>query len=147
MSFKHHLKIQQIVQLFQSDLSDPPLVCSQLVSAVQQLTKRGLVYSARWCAELLFSLQSKAQECSSSNANVLFDSRESEQKDSLAFVLARRYFDCREYRRCAECLKNLENETCVFLRCYSLFLTGEKERLDGSIQVCWKSTVRVPLFY
>ncbi|EME28261.1 anaphase-promoting complex subunit 8 [Galdieria sulphuraria] len=133
MSSKLQLKTQQLTQLCQEHLSSPQIVSSQLLKAIQQLTKRGLVYSARWCAELAFSLESKSQERTKVSIN-LYNENELEQKECTAFLLGRRYFDCREYRRCAECLKNLENETSVFLRCYSLFLASEKERLDSSIQ-------------
>ncbi|GJQ12348.1 hypothetical protein GpartN1_g4139.t1 [Galdieria partita] len=134
MSSKLQLKTKQLIQLCHENLSNPQSVLNQLLSAIQQLTKRGLVYSARWCAELAFSLQSKAQETTKVTIDS-YDEQGLDPRECTAFLLARKYFDCREYRRCAECLKNLENETCIFLRCYSLFLAGEKERLfDGSIQ-------------
>lgn len=132
MSFKHKLKIHQLSQLCEESLRNRQVVSGELFSAIQQLTKRGLVYSARWCAELAFSFQSSE---STKNSAVSYSDYAFEQNDSVSFLLAKRYFDCREYRRCAECLKNVQDETCVFLRCYSLFLAGEKERVHGSIQV------------
>ncbi|KAK4527499.1 hypothetical protein GAYE_SCF40G5421 [Galdieria yellowstonensis] len=135
MSSKHKLKIHQLSQLCEESLRNRQVVSGELFSAIQQLSKRGLVYSARWCAELAFSFQTPE---STKNSAVSYSDYASEQNDSVSFLLAKRYFDCREYRRCAECLKNVQDETCVFLRCYSLFLAGEKEHVHGSIQAIKK---------
>lgn len=42
--------------------------------------------------------------------------------------LADSYFNCKEYNRCSDVLKNCKSYRALFLRLYSLFLSGEKKR-------------------
>ncbi|WOL15962.1 hypothetical protein Cni_G24744 [Canna indica] len=55
------------------------------------------------------------------------------------YLLAKSYFDCREYRRAAHTLRGQTGKKAVFLRCYALYLAGEKRKeeemieLDGSL--------------
>ncbi|XP_058084828.1 anaphase-promoting complex subunit 8 [Magnolia sinica] len=55
------------------------------------------------------------------------------------FLLAKSYFDCREYRRAAHVLRDQIGKKAIFLRCYALYLAGEKRKeeemieLDGSL--------------
>ncbi|RWR87437.1 anaphase-promoting complex subunit 8 [Cinnamomum micranthum f. kanehirae] len=41
------------------------------------------------------------------------------------FLLAKSYFDCREYRRAAHALRDQTGKKAVFLRCYALYLSME----------------------
>lgn len=38
------------------------------------------------------------------------------------YLLAKTYFDCREYRRAAHVLQNQVGRKAVFLRCYALYM-------------------------
>ncbi|XP_042439765.1 anaphase-promoting complex subunit 8-like [Zingiber officinale] len=55
------------------------------------------------------------------------------------YLLAKSYFDCREYRRAVYVLENQTGKKAVFFRCYSLYLAGEKRKeeemfeLEGSL--------------
>jgi len=55
------------------------------------------------------------------------------------YLLAKTYFDCREYRRAAHVLQNQAGRKAVFLRCYALYMAGEKRKeaemieLEGSL--------------
>jgi len=40
------------------------------------------------------------------------------------YLLAKTYFDCREYRRAAHVLQNQAGRKAVFLRCYALYMVG-----------------------
>ncbi|GFZ12064.1 anaphase-promoting complex subunit 8 [Actinidia rufa] len=44
--------------------------------------------------------------------------------DSDCYLLAKSYFDCREYRRAAHVLRDQTGKKAVFLRCYALYLVG-----------------------
>lgn len=44
--------------------------------------------------------------------------------DSDFYMLAKSYFDCREYRRAAHVLRDQTSKKAVFLRCYALYLVG-----------------------
>ena len=47
---------------------------------------------------------------------------EDEVEDSDFYLLAKSYFDCREYRRAAHVLRDQTGRRSVFLRCYALYL-------------------------
>lgn len=51
------------------------------------------------------------------------------------YLLAKSYFDCREYRRAAHALQDQTSKKSVFLRCYALYL------------VCWLSAFWCSCFY
>lgn len=44
--------------------------------------------------------------------------------DSDFYLLAKSYFDCREFRRAAHVLRDQTGKKALFLRCYSLYLVS-----------------------
>lgn len=55
--------------------------------------------------------------------------------DGDIYLLAKSYFDCREYRRAAHVLRDQTGKKAVFLRCYSLYLAGEKRKEEEMIEL------------
>ncbi|KAK4402358.1 Anaphase-promoting complex subunit [Sesamum angolense] len=55
--------------------------------------------------------------------------------DSDFYLLAKSYFDCREYRRAAHVLRDQTGKKAVFLRCYALYLAGEKRKEEEMIEL------------
>lgn len=55
--------------------------------------------------------------------------------DNDFYLLAKSYFDCREYRRAAHVLRDQISKKAVFLRCYSLYLAGEKRKEEEMIEL------------
>ncbi|CAN6268381.1 unnamed protein product [Urochloa humidicola] len=51
------------------------------------------------------------------------------------YLLAKTYFDCREYRRAAHVLQNQVGRKAVFLRCYALYMAGEKRKVAEMIEL------------
>ncbi|CAA0826765.1 Anaphase-promoting complex subunit 8 [Striga hermonthica] len=51
------------------------------------------------------------------------------------YLLAKSYFDCREYRRAAHVLRDQTGKKAVFLRCYALYLAGEKRKEEEMIEL------------
>lgn len=49
---------------------------------------------------------------------------EDEVVDGDFYLLAKSYFDCREYRRAAHVLRDQTGKKSVFLRCYALYLVS-----------------------
>lgn len=49
---------------------------------------------------------------------------EDDMVDSDFYLLAKSYFDCREYRRAAHVLRGQTGKKSVFLRCYALYLVS-----------------------
>ncbi|CAA3018234.1 anaphase-promoting complex subunit 8 [Olea europaea subsp. europaea] len=47
--------------------------------------------------------------------------------DNDFYLLAKSYFDCREYRRAAHVLRDQISKKAIFLRCYALYLDGVEE--------------------
>ncbi|KAL6005085.1 anaphase-promoting complex component apc8 [Asimina triloba] len=55
--------------------------------------------------------------------------------DNDYFLLAKSYFDCREYRRAAHVLRDQTGRKAVFLRQYALYLAGEKRKEEEMIEI------------
>ncbi|ONK80372.1 uncharacterized protein A4U43_C01F16960 [Asparagus officinalis] len=55
--------------------------------------------------------------------------------DADCYLLAKTYFDCREYRRAAHALRGQKGRKAVFLRCYALYLAGEKRKEEELIEL------------
>lgn len=55
--------------------------------------------------------------------------------DSDFYLMAKAYFDCREYRRAAHVLRDQTGKKAVFLRCYALYLAGEKRKEEETIEL------------
>ncbi|PKA64393.1 Anaphase-promoting complex subunit 8 [Apostasia shenzhenica] len=55
--------------------------------------------------------------------------------NSDAYLLAKTYFDCREYRRAANVLTKQTGRKAAFLRCYALYLAGEKRKEEERIEI------------
>ncbi|KAL6583875.1 anaphase-promoting complex component apc8 [Orobanche minor] len=55
--------------------------------------------------------------------------------DNDFYLLAKSYFDCREYRRSAHVLRDQSSKKSVFLRCYALYLAGEKRKEEEIIEL------------
>lgn len=49
---------------------------------------------------------------------------EDELVDGDFYLLAKSYFDCREYKRAAHVLRDQTGKKSVFLRCYALYLVS-----------------------
>ncbi|KAL3640657.1 anaphase-promoting complex component apc8 [Castilleja foliolosa] len=55
--------------------------------------------------------------------------------DNDFYLLAKSYFDCKEYRRAAHVLRDQTGKKAVFLRCYALYLAGEKRKEEEMIEL------------
>jgi len=55
--------------------------------------------------------------------------------DGDAFAIAKAYFDLKEYRRAAHALKGARGARATFLRCYSLYLAGEKRKNEEMVEI------------
>uniref|UniRef100_A0A0E0ADA9 Cdc23 domain-containing protein n=1 Tax=Oryza glumipatula TaxID=40148 RepID=A0A0E0ADA9_9ORYZ len=51
------------------------------------------------------------------------------------YLLAKAYFDCREYRRTAHVLRGQIGRKAVFLRCYALYTAGEKRKEEETVEL------------
>eukprot|EP01112_Ceratiomyxa_fruticulosa_P015789 TRINITY_DN4698_c0_g1_i2.p1 TRINITY_DN4698_c0_g1~~TRINITY_DN4698_c0_g1_i2.p1 ORF type:complete len:580 (+),score=95.14 TRINITY_DN4698_c0_g1_i2:51-1742(+) len=87
------------------------------------LSERGLLHSAKWCAEHALSTTLNPNESFVAvNSTTVLDESE------LKYTLAKSYFDLKEYRRAAHVLIASNKPKNVFLRNYALYLAGEKRK-------------------
>ncbi|PRP73557.1 phosphoenolpyruvate carboxykinase [Planoprotostelium fungivorum] len=93
---------------------------SELRSSITFLSERGLIQATRWAAEFLHSIKDDTDEGTDAKVTV-------SQDDSL-FLLAKSYFDLREFYRVAHYLTNSTSSKARFLELYSLYLAGEKNK-------------------
>ncbi|XP_076902400.1 anaphase-promoting complex subunit 8-like [Bidens hawaiensis] len=60
---------------------------------------------------------------------------EDEAVDTDLYLLAKSYFNCREYRRVAHVLSDQTGNKALFLKCYALYLAGEKRKEEETIEL------------
>ncbi|KAK6920772.1 Cdc23 [Dillenia turbinata] len=136
----------------------------ELRTAIRQLSDRCLYTASKWASEQLVGIEQdpekftpshtrfqrgsssirrrfKTGEPSSSTpvAGVSYVTtpvlEEDDSVDSDWYLLAKSYFDCREYRRAAHVLRDQTGRKAVFLRCYALYLYGEKRKEEEAIEL------------
>lgn len=129
----------------------------QLRCAVKQLRERGLYAAAKWAAEqliglpddaklpgppaVLFSPEKTSSKKSSRKKEAMaltgtgnLPVEEEEEEEDDIFLLAKSYFDTREYRRAAHVLNGVSGKKSLFLRCYATYLAGEKRKEEEIIE-------------
>eukprot|EP00871_Galdieria_phlegrea_P004175 jgi/Galph1/4759/GphlegSOOS_G3446.1 len=100
-----HSEVESLLRVLHNSLCDDKTIAEEISRAIAELSNRELVYSARWCAELLYCVQPKT---SGQPRNVQYPIEpkvDVVETEETAFILAKSYFSCREYRRCADILK------------------------------------------
>ncbi|XP_040989326.1 anaphase-promoting complex subunit 8 [Juglans microcarpa x Juglans regia] len=136
---------------------------TELRTAINQLSDRGLYSASRWAAEQLAGIEQDPAKFTPANtrfqrgsssirrrfrtneitstpvAGVSYVStpvmEEDDAVDGDSYLLAKSYFDCREYRRAAHVLRDQTGKKSVFLRCYALHLAGEKRKEEEMIEL------------
>ncbi|KAM2978375.1 hypothetical protein FF2_015196 [Malus domestica] len=136
----------------------------ELRTAIRQLSDRCLYAASKWAAEQLVGIieqdpvkftpaNTRFQRGSSSirrrfrtnditstpAAGVSYVSTPVMEEDDIVdgdfYLLAKSYFDCREYRRAAHVLRDQNGKKSVFLRSYALYLAGEKRKEEEMIEL------------
>lgn len=97
-----------------------------LLCAVHDLRDRGLYSAAQWAAEQLAGIS--PEPLAESQASTSGRLSRSAEDDHPLFLLAKSYFDMKEYRRAASFLTTLQGAKALFLRNYSLYLAGERRK-------------------
>ncbi|KAK9826135.1 hypothetical protein WJX81_007973 [Elliptochloris bilobata] len=103
---------------------------AELRQAVRDLRARGLYSSAQWAAQQLAGLpQAEVAPELQLRPEVLG----AEEEDD-AYLLAKSYFDMKEYRRAAHTLRGTAGAMALFLRGYSQYLAGERRREQERVE-------------
>ncbi|KAI4336082.1 hypothetical protein L6164_014656 [Bauhinia variegata] len=136
---------------------------SELRIAIHQLSDRCLYSASKWAAEQLVGIEQDPAKFTPSNtrfqrgsssirrryrtneitstpiAGVSYVTTPVMEEDELVdgdfYLLAKSYFQCREYRRAAHVLSGQTGRKSVFLRCYALYLAGEKRKEEEMIEL------------
>jgi anaphase-promoting complex subunit 8 len=118
-----------------------PIFTDVLQNSLAQLSSRGLVQATRWAAELLDALpQDNVGAAAARDADARVPVAVSGIPRSL--VIAKTYFDTRQYRRCAAYLdaartassRREEITEATFLRCFAKYLCVEKDAaMSGAV--------------
>ncbi|KAJ0829398.1 putative tetratricopeptide-like helical domain superfamily [Helianthus annuus] len=125
---------------------------NELRTAIQQLNDRCLYSASKWAAEQLVGIEQDPTKYPPSHTRLQRDSssilrrfrctdeitstpiagtsyvstpvleEDNGDVDSDLYVLAKSYFNCREYRRAAHVLSDQTGSKALFLKCYALYL-------------------------
>uniref|UniRef100_T1JH63 Cyclosome subunit 8 n=1 Tax=Strigamia maritima TaxID=126957 RepID=T1JH63_STRMM len=109
--------------------SDFPRMKIDVIKANKECSDRGLIHSAKWAAELSHALKNvniNVKEVVSS----LGEEEEKFYQDFDDYVLAKSYFELKEYERAADFTGKCISQKAKFLHLYSLYLAGEKQKND-----------------
>ncbi|KAG0211353.1 Anaphase-promoting complex subunit 23 [Mortierella sp. GBA30] len=138
-----------------SSWSVPPAEArGALREAVQACNERGLYFAARWAAEALNGLPSPENEADTTRSTTTSNEQRymSSYTEELCldlctvptnaplpehdtFLMAKTFFDLKEFDRCASVLKDCVSSKSRFLRLYSKYLIGEKRREQDTREV------------
>lgn len=120
----------------EDDFFNIPLqdVKRELRRGIVECTKRGLLQSAKWLAEMNHGLSDVDIDIGEGAGINDFQDvalQGISAKDYDNYFLAKSYFDVREYERAAYFVRNCESAVPKFLRLYATYMGREKRRLDS----------------
>ncbi|XP_028154746.1 cell division cycle protein 23 homolog [Diabrotica virgifera virgifera] len=99
-----------------------------LVKAIHACAQRGLYHSVKWLSEINFSL--KHIQLSKEDTVDISDDLDEEVD---AYLLAKSYFDLKEYDRCSHFVKDCMKPKSRFLYFYSKYLSIEKKKIEDNM--------------
>ncbi|KOC68110.1 Cell division cycle protein 23 like protein [Habropoda laboriosa] len=102
-------------------------VKTDLLRAINECSQRGLLHTTKWLAELSYSLKDVKLNTHDITTD-LYIADTSEEEDT--YILAKTYFDLKEYDRAAYFTEQCKTPKVRFLYLYSRYLSGEKKKID-----------------
>ncbi|CAG8542848.1 4538_t:CDS:10 [Ambispora leptoticha] len=114
---------------------------SNLRDAILQCSDRGLYFAAKWAAETLNSLPESFIDTSTSVSDSLsiFNDAKNETTENFSsncerdkYLLAKSYFDVKEFDRASFVLEKCVSPKSLFLKIYAKYLAGEKRKEEES---------------
>ncbi|KAI5812540.1 anaphase promoting complex subunit 8 [Pyronema omphalodes] len=125
-----------------TELPDLPKLHEALQLATLKCSERCVYHAAKWAAELLTSMAplpaTPAGELPPAYLHPLStDKKEAalEAQEFSQYLLAKSYFDVKEYDRCSHVLEKCTSRKAVFLHLYSKYIAGEKRKDEASEMV------------
>lgn len=99
-----------------------------LIHGIYNCSQRGLYHAVKWLSEINLSLK---------HVTLPSESRPEKENDLEEefdeFILAKSYFDLKEYDRCSHFVKKCIKPKCKFLYFYSKYLSIEKKKLEDNM--------------
>lgn len=116
----------------EDDYFNVPLqdVKRELRRGIVECSKRGLLHSVKWLAEMNHGLADIEIDSDCDFSEVAMDGLVPAEYDN--YYLAKSYFDVREYDRAAYLVRNCESAVPRFLHYYATYMGLEKRRLDST---------------
>ncbi|XP_072379805.1 cell division cycle protein 23 homolog [Diabrotica undecimpunctata] len=99
-----------------------------LVKAIHACSQRGLSHAVKWLSEINFSL--KHIQLSKEDTAAISDDLDEEID---AYLVAKSYFDLKEYDRCSYFVKDCVKPKSRFLYFYSKYLSIEKKKIEDNM--------------
>ncbi|EDW77381.2 uncharacterized protein Dwil_GK18267 [Drosophila willistoni] len=119
-----------------------PEVKRELRRGIIECSKRGLLHTTKWLAEMHHGLSEVNIDGATNEAaaapTAADQSFSESQLEGIApseyseYFLAKSYYDVREYERAAHAVRNCESSVPRFLHLYSTYMAKEKRRLDST---------------
>ncbi|XP_059082328.1 cell division cycle protein 23 homolog [Tigriopus californicus] len=107
---------------------DLPAIKLELLQKSLECQQRGLSHSHKWLAEINYALRSVSLP-SELAAKATLGGTPNEHDFDL-YLMAKSYFDVKEYDRCAHFTANSDSSKLQFLHLYARYLSGEKKKLE-----------------
>ena len=110
----------------------------KLFQSCQILTNLNLFQAAKWCAEALNGLSQTDQKESVPFEYPIIEQDPEDKLDQEKFMLAKAYFNCKEFDRASYVLKDCKSGSALFFRLYCILISVDKkatEETDGSINL------------
>ncbi|XP_069697967.1 cell division cycle protein 23 homolog isoform X1 [Periplaneta americana] len=101
-------------------------VKQDLQRAIIECSQRGLIHSTKWLSELNFALRDVKIDPSDTFTQSILDNDDEAEH----YLLAKSYFDLKEYDRCAYFTEFCQAPRTRFLHLYSRYLSGEKKKIS-----------------
>ncbi|KAF8253130.1 TPR-like protein, partial [Wilcoxina mikolae CBS 423.85] len=124
-----------------TEMPDLPVLHAALQTATLKCSERCLYQGAKWAAELLNSIASPPSTPTSLPPTYLHPASKDPAEAALeasefsTFLLAKSYFDVREFDRSSHVLEKCRSSKSRFIHLYAKFLAGEKRKEEGSEMV------------
>ncbi|KAK3590022.1 hypothetical protein CHS0354_041047 [Potamilus streckersoni] len=104
-------------------------VKTDLITAHRECSQRRLINSAKWAAELSYSLRHVKVDL---QPLASFQEGEVDIQEYDRIILATSYFDLKEYDRAAFFLQDCKSPKGYFLYMYSIYIAEEKRKVDNA---------------
>eukprot|EP00056_Hartaetosiga_gracilis_P017736 m.8292 g.8292 ORF g.8292 m.8292 type:complete len:713 (-) comp6067_c0_seq2:216-2354(-) len=115
-----------VIALSIPDLPSPAAQHEELLAMAYRCQRRGLLQTSKWLLELVSSLPFAEEETAEIPVNS--DTIDLPPDEMVIYLLAKTYFDMKEFQRAAHTLRNCSSPCALFLKLYSKYLAGERMR-------------------